>query len=628
MTQEKLPHRKELCLQSEHSGELCYHLSIYKNFLRGMFMKTKEKICRRKSLLWSMLFLLLFGWFLPLLLTNGIMSIMATRKVHTQIDRSVTTSMEKAVEIMELQLAESETASKNASYLNVIREAYLTYQDGGNRRDFQTTVFTFLEQQYMFHKNCQAVNLVFREYPDDIYYTYNNSTGGTYRDITYFKTYVAKDLLEEMDDLDTRTELRSYDGRLYMIRNLVDSKFHPFAILAIELNEESLMESLKSVWGYENAVVYLDGTYALSLEGGDSLHYGEEQQNRLAENDSFIEHASGRQNPYVYKRLKLYHSTLDCVVELDRSAIYAEIKTIRYVYGILAVFALPLVFIIYNFLNKRVNRPVQDLIKVFDVVRAGEYGTQIENMANSEEFYHMEESFNYMSSQLKQQFDKIYMEEIALRDAKIMALQSQINPHFLNNTLEIINWEARLNGNMRVSQMIEALSTMLEATMNRKADPYNTVAEEMEYVDAYLYIITQRYGEKFTCRKEIDESLLNYKIPRLIVQPIAENAIEHGMSITREGELVIRLYRKREDLLCIEIENNRPLSEEDQAKIHKLLKEEPNPQKEHRVSLGIRNVDQRLRMMYGPECGLFISNNKNNHTVSTILVKIDEGRQQ
>lgn len=593
-----------------------------------MFMKTKEKICRRKSLLWSMLFLLLFGWFLPLLLTNGIMSIMATRKVHTQIDRSVTSSMEKAAEIMELQLAESETASKNASYLNVIREAYLTYLEGGNRRDFQTTVFTFLEQQYMFHKNCQSVNLVFREYPDDIYYTYNNSTGGTYRDITYFKTYVAEDLLEEMDDLDTRTELRSYDGRLYMIRNLVDSKFHPFAILAIELNEESLLESLKSVWGYENATVYLDGTYALSMEGDDGLHYGEAQQKQLAENGSFIEHASGRQNPYVYKRLKLYHSTLDCVVELDRSAIYAEITTIRYVYGILAVFALPLVFIIYNFLNKRVNRPVQDLIKVFDVVRAGEYGTQIENMANSEEFYHMEESFNYMSSQLKQQFDKIYMEEIALRDAKIMALQSQINPHFLNNTLEIINWEARLNGNMRVSQMIEALSTMLEATMNRKADPYNTVAEEMEYVDAYLYIITQRYGEKFTCRKEIDESLLNYKIPRLIVQPIAENAIEHGMSITREGELVIRLYRKREDLLCIEIENNRALSEEDQAKIHKLLNEEPNPQKEHRVSLGIRNVDQRLRMMYGPECGLFISNNKNNHTVSTILVKIDEGRQQ
>lgn len=591
-------------------------------------MRTKEKTGKRRSLLWRMLFLLLFGWFLPLLLTNGILSKMATEKIHAQVERSVTTSLEKATEILELQLAESETASKNASYLNVIREAYLTYQGGGSRRDFQTTVFTFLEQQYMFNQNCRSVNLVFREYPDEIYYTYNNSTGGTYRDITYFKAYVARDLLEEMDALDTRTELRSYDGRLYMIRNLVDSKFHPFAILAIELNEDSLMESMKSVWGYKNAAIYLDGEYCLSLEDEGDILYSEKQRDRLENSDCFMDYDETGQEPYVYKRMKLYHSTLDCVVDLDRSSIFAEITTIRYAYMILAIFALPLVLIIYNFLNKWVNRPVQDLIKVFDMVRAGEYGTQIQNMANSEEFYHMEESFNYMSSQLKEQFEKIYKEEIALRDARIMALQSQINPHFLNNALEIINWEARLNGNMRVSQMIESLSTMLEATMNRKADPYNTVAEEMEYVDAYLYIITQRYGEKFTCRKEIDESLLNYKIPRLIVQPIAENAIEHGMSITREGELVIRLYRKREDLLCIEIENNRPLSEEDQAKIHKLLNEEPDPQKEHRVSLGIRNVDQRLRMMYGPECGLFVTNNKNNHTVSTILVKIDEGRQQ
>lgn len=614
-----------------------YHIisAIIENNLnrREIFMKTKEKTnikirknTKRKSLLWSMLFLLLFGWFLPLLLTNGILSNMATRKIHSQVERSVTTSMDKAAEILELQLAESETASKNASYLNVIREAYLTYQDGGSRRDFQTTVFTFLEQQYMFNKNCRSVNLVFREYPDEIYYTYNNSTGGTYRDITYFKTYVAKDLLEEMDALDTRTELRVYGGRIYMIRNLVDSKFHPFAILAIELNKESLMEGMKSVWGYKDAAIFLDGENSISLNDNANMFYGERQQTRLSQDDCFVDHTDGRTDIYIYKRLKLYHATLDCVVELDRSSIFAEITTMRYVCGILAVFVLPLVFLIYKFLNKWVNKPVQDLIKVFDVVRTGEYGTQIEDMAGSEEFYHMEESFNYMSAQLKEQFDKIYREEIALRDAKIMALQSQINPHFLNNTLEIINWEARLNGNLRVSQMIEALSTMLEATMNRKADPYNTVAEEMEYVDAYLYIITQRYGEKFTCRKEIDESLLNFKIPRLIVQPIAENAIEHGMSITREGELVIRLYRKDDDLMCIEIENNRPLSEEDQAKIHKLLNEEPDPQKEHRVSLGIRNVDQRLRMMYGPECGLFIINNKNNHTVSTILVKIDEGR--
>ena len=567
-----------------------------------MFMKTKEKICRRKSLLWSMLFLLLFGWFLPLLLTNGIMSIMATRKVHTQIDRSVTTSMEKAVEIMELQLAESETASKNASYLNVIREAYLTYQDGGNRRDFQTTVFTFLEQQYMFHKNCQAVNLVFREYPDDIYYTYNNSTGGTYRDITYFKTYVAKDLLEEMDDLDTRTELRSYDGRLYMIRNLVDSKFHPFAILAIELNEESLMESLKSVWGYENAVVYLDGTYALSLEGGDSLHYGEEQQNRLAENDSFIEHASGRQNPYVYKRLKLYHSTLDCVVELDRSAIYAEIKTIRYVYGILAVFALPLVFIIYNFLNKRVNRPVQDLIKVFDVVRAGEYGTQIENMANSEEFYHMEESFNYMSSQLKQQFDKIYMEEIALRDAKIMALQSQINPHFLYNTLDSIVWMIEGERYEDAVFMITQLASLFRISLSR-GKTIISVEDEIKHAKNYMNIQKIRYKNSFAIDFSIEEEILHCCTVKLVVQPLLENAIYYGVEgMDGEGEIHVKGYRKEDDIY-IEVSDNGLGMPQDM--VEQLLTDN-NRVRKHGSGVGVINVHNRIRLRFGKPYGLEI----------------------
>ena len=85
-----------------------------------------------------------------------------------------------------------------------------------------------------------------------------------------------------------------------------------------------------------------------------------------------------------------------------------------------------------------------------------------------------------------------------------MALQSQINPHFLNNTLEIINWEARMEGNDRVSSMIEALSTMLEATMDRKKQQMIPLSEEISYVEAYCYIIRQRFGEKFQFEKQID----------------------------------------------------------------------------------------------------------------------------
>ena len=177
---------------------------------------------------------------------------------------------------------------------------------------------------------------------------------------------------------------------------------------------------------------------------------------------------------------------------------------------------------------------------------------------------YLDNAFNSMSDKLKNQFEQIYLEELALRDANIMALQSQINPHFLNNTLEIINWEARMEGNDRVSSMIEALSTMLEATMDRKKQQMIPLSEEISYVEAYCYIIRQRFGEKFQFEKQIDPELLQTEVPRLIIQPIMENAVEHGLS-GRAGKIVLRIYAE-EDKLKIAIINDGLMSIEDKGK--------------------------------------------------------------
>lgn len=581
----------------------------------------------RRSLRFSMISMLIFGWFFPLLLLIFMMSFLVTSKVNDQIERAIVTSTDKAAEILKIQLEASETASKNASYLSVIRNAYDTYRVDEDRRDFQEKVLTFLKQQYRFDSNCRAAVLIFPEYLEENFFTFNNSKNGTYKDIEFFKNNVQDELLEHMEELDTNTELLTCEGRVYMVRNLVDAKFRPYAVLAMELDKNSIMRGLFSIWGYEDAAIYLDGEAFLSTSLTEMATYDEAVREKLASENLFFEKADGK-NSYVFKRIKMYNGEFDIVVRLNNSIIYAEMQAISYVFITLILFMIPLIYLIFTFFHRRVTKPVQEMVQAFDVVKSGEYGVQIEEGEDSEEFFHMKESFNHMSVQLKNQFEKIYKEEIALRDARIMALQSQINPHFLNNTLEIINWEARLNENYKVSQMIEALSTMLEASMNRRAQPFNTVAEEMVYVDAYLYIISQRFGEKFHCEKEIDESLLNCKIPRLIVQPIVENAVEHGMDIARIGEVILRLYKKEEDILCIEIEDNGTLSEKDEERIHRLLSEELDPLNEKHVSLGIRNVDRRLKMLYGDGFGLFITNNKNNHTVSTILVKINERTEQ
>lgn len=161
----------------------------------------------------------------------------------------------------------------------------------------------------------------------------------------------------------------------------------------------------------------------------------------------------------------------------------------------------PLLAVVIWFFTRNVSHPIDRLIGEAKSIEEGNFGVQVSDRFHSSEFQYLTDAFNSMSYKLKYQFDRIYKEELALRDARIMALQSQINPHFLNNTLEIINWEARLSDNVKVSRMIEALSTMLDAAMDRKGRPIVHVSEEMMYVDAYLYIISERLGKRLTIKR-------------------------------------------------------------------------------------------------------------------------------
>lgn len=590
--------------------------------MNGFTDRIRQIVTRRKSLRWSMVIRLLFGWFFPLFLLILIINFFVAEDSYRQVEHTIMTSLEKAAQIMCMQLKDCETASKNASYMPVIAESYRRYLEDGKRNDFRKSVVLFLEQQYQFNDNCRTAELVMLEDPTDKYYVMNvTKNKGTYRDIEFFYQTAEERILQVARDLDTGTTLVGIEGRVYMVRNLVNSKFQPYAVLVLELNPSSLLESYAGIWGYEGVAVYWDG--ALMMTEQEEPYLSGQAEERLKEQEEIFVRGGRGESIHVYRRMNLYGGTMIAAVSVDKKVTYAGITGLKSLFVLLLLCMFPLVILMMRFFYKKVTCPLREFVTVSNAVREGNLGIQIENTEDNEEFYQMKDAFNHMSRQLKNQFDRIYLEEIALRDARIMALQSQINPHFLNNTLEIINWEARLNGNDKVSGMIEALSTMLGETMNRKQQQFHTVAEEMAYADAYLYIISQRFGDKFQCTKNIDERLSNVQVPRLIIQPIVENAVEHGMDITRQGRLEIRLFEREDGYLCIEVEDNGHLTGEDRRRIDRLLSQEVDPSAEKRVSLGIRNVDQRLKMIYGADCGLFISGNDQEHTVSTILLKMD-----
>ena len=592
--------------------------------------KDKRENRRRKSLRWSMVRRLVFGWFLPLfLMICGVIFLM-TRNVLGQVEQTIQSSVEKTVEIMQIQLKDCETASKNASYMAVIARYYRQYWGVEDRTGFKKSVEEFLRQQYAYDDNCRTAELVVLNEPGSCYYALNESNGGTYQDIRFFNTKARGKILEVAETLDTGTTLVGVEGKIYMVRNLVTAKFVPYAVLALELDQESLMKSYTGIWGYADAALYWNGELLVPGQMDNREHREHSWDymvNVLGERDALYEYKRGGYS-HAYRRIETYGGTMVLMISLDNAVTYAEMSVMWYFFLILFLFMIPLVVQMMRFFHNKVTVPLGEIILAADAVREGNLGIQIVNEEDNEEFYQMKDSFNHMSQQLKNQFDKIYLEEIALRDAKIMALQSQINPHFLNNTLETINWEARLNGNHKVSGMIEALSTMLEETMNRKDEQFHTVEEEMVYADAYLYITSQRFGDRFCCTKQIDERLLSVQVPRLIIQPIVENAVEHGMDTTEQGRLEVRLFEREDGYLCIEVEDNGHLTKEDRKRIDRILSQDIELSKEKRVSLGIRNVDQRLKMMYGSDCGLFINGNETEYTVSTILLKMDVPSEQ
>lgn len=588
----------------------------------------EQRLGGRRSLRWSMVRRLLFGWFFPLFMLICIIIFFVSSHNYQQVRNTIMTSLEKSTQMMRMELKNCEIASKNASYISVIAKSYADYLKDEDQSTFRLDVENFLKQQYQYDDNFRTAELIVLNEPEERYFAINNSSGGTYRDIEFFYETAKDELLMAARNLDTGTTLKGIDGRVYMVRNLINSKFVPYAVLALELNQHSLMESYAGIWGYEKAAVYWNGRFLMGEmdDGGEELP--EEIAGLMGEQEEAYVQGGRWESIHAYRKMNLYGGTMVAAAVIDKRTTHAEMRTLEYLFVLLVIFMIPLVVQMLRFFHKKVTLPIQQLVTAANKVREGELGIQIENEEDNEEFYQMKDSFNHMSSRLKSQFDRIYLEEIALRDARIMALQSQINPHFLNNTLEIINWEARLTGNYKVSGMIEALSTMLGETMNRKEQQFHSIAEEMAYADAYLYIIRQRFGTKFQCVRHIDESLYDVQIPRLIIQPVVENAVEHGMDFKGQGRMEIRLCECEGGYLRIEVEDSGYLTKEAREKIARLLSPDAEPSGEKSVSLGIRNVNQRLKMIYGDDCGLFVKGNEKEHTVMTILLKTHVQEEQ
>ena len=527
---------------------------------------------------------LLICWLAPILLIVSLAGFLMNTNFKRSSMQALVSSVDSSMEQVEIRMSKAFESSKAVSYDGVVRSAWRKYQENGSSADLYSSVSEYLNQSF---SRDSAFKAVFVSFPENEYvkpYATSQGTSG-YAMIRKYQSDTEKQLLQYMSGVNTGIYLLEYGGELYMARNLLDSHFVPYATVVMLCDTQELFQSVLPVAS--------DGDYCMVVDG--RLEVLPDGSVETLEKDFTAPHCD------VEKRISVDSHQVALYANAYTINLWRDMPELKLAVVLVFLLAVPMLLVMILLFYRNVTHPMDVLAEASTKIREGERGYVIQEPPRSTEFEEVYSHFNAMSTELKNQFERSYQEQQALQQAKIKALQSQINPHFLNNTLEIINWEARIADNQRVSAMIEALSTMLDAALDRDGRGQIHLREELSYVDAYLYIIKERLGERLVVERQIDQTMLDELIPRLILQPIVENAVEHDISSRRGGRIVLRAYREG-GRTVLEMEHDGSMSPEDRERIRSLLSDSAGQGSQ----LGLRNVKERLRLIYGDEGELTI----------------------
>ncbi len=296
------------------------------------------------------------------------------------------------------------------------------------------------------------------------------------------------------------------------------------------------------------------------------------------------------------------------------SYLYKEVNDMQRDFLIFGVVYGVAIIIFMIFFSVRYTDPMMKMMSVIKKVERGDLAARTEIFTN-DEVGQLGRSLNKMIAEMQNLIDRLIKEEQEKKEVELEALHAQINPHFLYNTLNTIKWMAKIQGDNSVSRAIVALIKLLRVSTNLGTDTI-TLREEIDYVDNYVVIQKLKYNEAINMKYHIEDACMGVLMPKLILQPIVENAIIYGITDDHKDiNIEISAYTKDSELF-IEIMDDGP-------GIHRDIVEEilrTQSDKNRFSKVGLNNINQRIKLYYGGEYGLSIDTELGVGT--KIIVKI------
>ncbi|MDS0524224.1 sensor histidine kinase [Clostridium sp. SHJSY1] len=316
------------------------------------------------------------------------------------------------------------------------------------------------------------------------------------------------------------------------------------------------------------------------------------------DNEIIIKEINGEK--YQLTKVTSNYTNWDVIGVFPESESLRAIKRIKYYSIFVGITALIIAEILVVIFTKSIVKPIYKLKKLMKKAQQGELTVSF-NTKYNDEIGELGSSFNNMVKEIDNLINLVQIEEKSKRIAEMNVLQAQIKPHFMYNTLDTIRWMAEENNEEEIVEIIEAFTKLLRISLS-KGKEIISVEEELNHVQSYLTIQKIRYEDKLDYEINFEYNILKYKLIKLILQPLVENAIYHGIKEKRGNGKIKIIGKKEENLLCFFVmDNGKGIDKELLNKINKML---INSEKGTELGYGIFNVNERIRLAYGKEYGL------------------------
>lgn len=399
----------------------------------------------------------------------------------------------------------------------------------------------------------------------------------------------------------------SQEYGLFMVKELRQSKYlrlDSLGVLIVNVDVGALMSSTTAAsrtYGEschllhdQGTIVYdsadLAQTPEFQISSAAPSHYGQIRQNGT---------------DYFYVHGNIPESGWDYICAVPYGSITSALLVSRHLCLLMIAAAILLSLALSGQLIHSITRHFDNLVtkmQNFGEGKSAPPDSKFDYTGRTDELGILHTQFDQMAKQVNELIRSNYVKEILRKEAQLKALETQINPHFLYNTLESINWRAKALGAKDISAMAESLGTLLRITLDQQTKQF-PLFRELELVGCYMTIQQFRYEERLQYEVNVPQNLLGYEVLKLTLQPLVENAIRYGLEENTETCRIQILAEASDTQLLIYVKNNGSCFEDNL--LQKLKSRQISP---HGFGIGLLNIHERLILTYGPESGILLYN--------------------